>query len=36
MAQNNRWSNYRLLGACARLTDAERAAPRAGFFPSID
>jgi len=35
MARNNRWSNYRLLGACARLSQDEFEAPRTSFFPSI-
>ena len=35
MACNNAWSNHRLLAACAKLTDAEFAATRTGFFPSI-
>jgi uncharacterized damage-inducible protein DinB len=35
MAYNNAWANHRLLGAVARLTQAEFAAPRAGFFPSL-
>ena len=34
-ACNNAWSNLRLLRACAALDDAELAAPRTGFFPSI-
>lgn len=34
-AFNNAWANHRLLEACGRLTDAEFAAPRASFFPSI-
>lgn len=34
-AFNNAWANHRLLGACARLTQAEFEAPRTGFFPSI-
>ena len=34
-ACNNAWSNLRLLRACAALTDAEFAAPRTGFFPSL-
>lgn len=34
-AVNNLWANHRLLRACAALTDAELAAPRVGFFPSI-
>ncbi len=32
---NNAWANYRLLGACAQLTQAELEAPRTSFFPSI-
>lgn len=35
MARNNAWANHRLLTACARLTPAEFAAPRTGFFPSL-
>ena len=35
MARNNAWSNARLLGACVRLSDAEFAAERVGFFPSL-
>jgi len=35
MARNNRWSNYRLLGACAHLSEQDFAAPRSGYFPSI-
>jgi uncharacterized damage-inducible protein DinB len=31
----NRWSNYRLLGACSQLSDQERDAKRVSFFPSI-
>jgi uncharacterized damage-inducible protein DinB len=34
-ACNNAWSNLRLLRACAALDDAEFAAPRIGFFPSL-
>ncbi|WP_225775874.1 DinB family protein [Pseudomonas sp. Marseille-Q5115] len=34
-AMNNQWANYRLLQACAGLNAAEYAAPRVGFFPSI-
>ena len=34
-AFNNAWANHRLLAACANLTDAEFAAPRTGFFPSL-
>lgn len=35
MAYNNTWANHRLLGACARLSQAEFVAPRTSFFPSI-
>jgi uncharacterized damage-inducible protein DinB len=35
MAYNNAWANHRLLTACARLTHAEFAARRTGFFPSL-
>jgi uncharacterized damage-inducible protein DinB len=35
MAYNNAWANYRLLSACAGLTQAEFEAPRTSFFPSI-
>jgi uncharacterized damage-inducible protein DinB len=34
-ACNNAWSNLRLLRACSALDDAEFAARRAGFFPSL-
>src|SRR5277367_3380677 len=34
-AENNAWANYRLHRACAQLTDAEYAATRTSFFPSI-
>jgi uncharacterized damage-inducible protein DinB len=34
-AENNAWANFRLHRACARLTDAEYAATRTSFFPSI-
>jgi uncharacterized damage-inducible protein DinB len=34
-AFNNAWANHRLIGACARLSQAEFEAPRTGFFPSI-
>lgn len=34
-AYNNGWSNYRLLKACMRLTQAEFDAARTSFFPSI-
>ena len=35
MAYNNAWANHRLLSACAGLTQEEFAAPRVGFFPSL-
>jgi uncharacterized damage-inducible protein DinB len=35
MALNNAWSNQRLLAACARLSDADFAAERVSFFPSL-
>lgn len=35
LACNNAWANHRLLGACAGLSQAEFAAPRAGFFPTL-
>jgi uncharacterized damage-inducible protein DinB len=35
MAYNNGWANHRLLGACARLSQAEFVGPRTGFFPSL-
>ncbi len=35
MARNNRWSNYRLLKACAQLSQAEFEAKRTSFFPSL-
>ncbi|HYC04862.1 MAG TPA: DinB family protein [Azospirillaceae bacterium] len=35
MAYNNAWANHRLLTACLRLSAAEFAAPRTGFFPSL-
>ncbi len=35
MARNNAWSNERLLRACLHLSDAEFAAARVGFFPSL-
>lgn len=34
-AQNNQWSNRRLLYACLELSHEDYVAPRAGFFPSI-
>jgi len=34
-ACNNAWANHRLLSACAELTQAEFAAARTGFFPSL-
>ncbi len=35
MAYNSAWANHRLLSACAPLSQEEFAAPRTGFFPSI-
>jgi uncharacterized damage-inducible protein DinB len=35
MARNNAWSNGRLLGACARLSDEDLSAGRVSFFPSL-
>jgi uncharacterized damage-inducible protein DinB len=35
MARNNAWANHRLLAACAQLSDAEFAATRTSFFPSL-
>ena len=35
MAYNNGWANHRLLSAVARLSEADFAAPRVGFFPSL-
>ncbi|MFN4089143.1 MAG: DinB family protein [Alphaproteobacteria bacterium] len=35
LAYNNAWANHRLLGACARLSQAEFEAKRTGFFPSL-
>lgn len=35
MALNNAWANATLYGAIAGLGDAEFAAPRPGFFPSL-
>ena len=35
MAYNNAWSNYRLLGACAQLSQDEFTQQRTGFFPSL-
>jgi uncharacterized damage-inducible protein DinB len=34
-AYNNAWANHRLLTACANLGEAEFAASRTGFFPSL-
>ncbi|WP_076862763.1 DinB family protein [Bradyrhizobium mercantei] len=34
-AYNNAWANHRLLTACAGLSQAEFAAARTGFFPSL-
>jgi uncharacterized damage-inducible protein DinB len=36
MARNNAWANYRLLEACAKLSEAEYRARRVSFFPSIE
>jgi uncharacterized damage-inducible protein DinB len=35
MARNNAWSNYRLYGACAGLSEADYRATRVSFFPTI-
>jgi uncharacterized damage-inducible protein DinB len=35
MACNNAWANHRLLGACAKLSDAAFQAARVSFFPSL-
>lgn len=35
MAQNNAWANQTLYAAIARMGDADLAAPRPGFFPSL-
>jgi uncharacterized damage-inducible protein DinB len=35
MAENNAWSNHRLLRACAALSDEDYRATRTSFFPSI-
>jgi uncharacterized damage-inducible protein DinB len=35
LAYNNAWSNYRVLSACAKLTQGEFEAERTGFFPSL-
>jgi uncharacterized damage-inducible protein DinB len=35
MAHNNAWANWRLLGACAQLGDADFKAERTSFFPSL-
>jgi len=35
MTWNNRWSNHRLLTACARLSQDEYRAKRVSFFPSL-
>lgn len=35
MARNNIWANHRLLTAAKALTQAEFAAPRTSFFPSL-
>jgi uncharacterized damage-inducible protein DinB len=36
MARNNAWANYRLLEACAKLSEQEYRARRVSFFPSIE
>ena len=35
MAHQNAWANHRLLAACSQLSQADFAAPRTSFFPSI-
>ena len=35
MARNNAWCNFRLLNACARLTEEEYRTRRTSSFPSI-
>lgn len=35
MAHNNAWANWRLLTACAQLSDADFKAARTSFFPSL-
>ena len=35
MARNNAWSNWRLHGACSRLSPEEFQATRTSFFPSL-
>lgn len=35
LARNNAWANLRLHRACSALTQAEFAAERTGFFPSV-
>jgi uncharacterized damage-inducible protein DinB len=35
MAYQNAWANQRLLNACRRLPQSDFAAPRTGFFPSL-
>jgi uncharacterized damage-inducible protein DinB len=35
LAHNNAWANFRLLAACAQLSQDEFEARRAGFFPSL-
>ena len=34
-ARNSAWSNVRLLGACAKLSDSDYEATRTSFFPSL-
>jgi uncharacterized damage-inducible protein DinB len=36
MARNNAWSNHRLHGVCAALTQEEFQAERVSFFPSLE
>jgi uncharacterized damage-inducible protein DinB len=36
MARSNAWANYRLLEACAKLSEEEYRARRTSFFPSIE
>jgi uncharacterized damage-inducible protein DinB len=35
LARNNAWSNYRLHGAGAQLSEHEYRAERVSFFPSL-
>jgi uncharacterized damage-inducible protein DinB len=36
MGRNDAWANYRLLQACAKLSEVEYRARRTSFFPSIE